>query len=380
MTEWLLKNCELPITHIVKQIISYIIMNGRKKGQVIATIFTIPLTLPKLYFIISYIVQKKLKVVNKVNLMVTKTIQEGLEAVEKKLRDIVSSDVDVLQEAGLHIIKSGGKRLRPQLGILAYLAAGGQDVQRVVPMSAAIEMVHTATLVHDDINDHSLTRRGQITVHARWGRTFALLTGDFLFTKVYEMMAPYGSEYNIIMSDACTKLVEGETLQAAAAKAGSIDRETYKTIISRKTASLFEAAARMGAMLADAGEEFVEAVGTYAYNLGLTFQIVDDILDIIGDPETLGKPVGTDVAQNRGVMATQNGGFAIKEAPSVAELEDDPIAQMMANLRESGAVDIARMQAEESGSRARAALATLPASPAKTEMENLVNAVLDRQN
>lgn len=311
--------------------------------------------------------------------MVTKTVQEGLEAVEQQLRDIVLSDVDVLQDAGLHIIKSGGKRLRPQLGILAYLAAGGQDVQRVVPMSAAIEMVHTATLVHDDINDHSLTRRGQITVHARWGRTFALLAGDYLFTKVYEMMAPYDSEYNVIMAEACTRLVEGETLQAAAAKAGEMDRETYKTIISRKTASLFEAAARMGAMLADADEALVEALATYAYNLGLTFQIVDDILDIVGDPETLGKPVGSDLAQNRGVMAVQNGGMALKET-AVAEIEEDPIARMMANLRESGAVEIARLQAEETGSRARAALANVPPSPAKTEMERLITAVLNRQN
>ncbi len=310
--------------------------------------------------------------------MVKNLVQEGLEAVEKQLRDIVSSDVDVLQDAGLHIIQSGGKRLRPQLGILAYLAAGGQDIQRVIPMAAAIEMVHTATLVHDDINDHSLTRRGQITVHARWGRTFALLAGDYLFTKVYEMMAPYPPEYNIIMADATTKLVEGETLQAAAAKAGNMDRETYKTIISRKTASLFEAAARMGAMLADADEDLVEALATYAYNLGLTFQIVDDILDIIGDPETLGKPVGADIAQNRGVMAAQNGGLAVKEA--VAEIDDDPIARMMANLRESGAVEIARMQAEETAKRARAALTNISASPAKTEMEALITAVLQRQN
>lgn len=311
--------------------------------------------------------------------MVKNTVQEGLEAVEKLLRDVVESDVDVLQNAGLHIIKSGGKRLRPQLGILAYLAAGGQEVQQVIPMSAAIEMVHTATLVHDDINDHSLTRRGQITVHARWGRTFALLAGDYLFTKVYELMAPYPSEYNVIMAEACTRLVEGETLQAAAAKAGDMDRETYKTIISRKTASLFEAAARMGAMLAGADEAVVEALAIYAYNLGLTFQIVDDILDIIGDPDTLGKPVGTDIAQNRGVMATQNGGLAVKEA-AVAELDDDPIARMMASLRESGAVDIARMQAEENASRARAALMNVPASPAKTEMEALITAVLQRQN
>ena len=316
--------------------------------------------------------------------MVNKLVEQGLEAVEKQLQDIVSSDVNVLQDAGLHIINSGGKRLRPQLGILGYLAAGGQDIQQVIPMAAAIEMVHTATLVHDDINDHSLTRRGQLTVHARWGRTFALLAGDYLFTKVYELMAPYPSEFNVIMAEACTKLVEGETLQAAAAKAGDMDRETYKTIISRKTASLFEAAARMGAMSAGADEALTEALADYAYNLGLTFQIVDDILDIVGDPETLGKPVGTDVAQNRGVMATQNGGFAIKEAPAeqaaVTELEEDPIARMMANLRESGAVEIARLQAEETGSRARAALANIPASLAKTEMENLIESVLDRQN
>jgi geranylgeranyl pyrophosphate synthase len=311
--------------------------------------------------------------------MAINTVQEGLEAVEKQLRDVVKSDVDILQDAGLHIIKSGGKRLRPQLGILAYLAAGGQDLQRVIPMSAAVEMVHTATLVHDDINDHSLTRRGEITVHARWGRTFALLAGDYLFAKVYEMMAPYGAEFNVIMSDACIKLVEGETLQAAAAKAGNMDRETYKRIISLKTASLFEAASRMGAMLAEADEALTEALAEYAYNLGLTFQIVDDILDIVGDPETLGKPVGTDLAQNRGVMAAQNGGTAVKET-AVAALEDDPIARMMANLRESGAVEIARLQAEETASRARAALLNVPASYAKTEMELLITAVLDRQN
>ena len=311
--------------------------------------------------------------------MVMNTVQEGLEAVEDQLRAIVKSDVDVLQDAGLHIINSGGKRVRPQLGILAYLAAGGQELQQAIPMSAAIEMVHTATLVHDDINDHSLTRRGQITVHARWGRTFALRAGDYLFAKVYEMMAPYGADFNVIMSDACIKLVEGETLQAAAAKSGNMDRETYKKIISLKTASLFEAAARMGAMLAEADEAIIEALASYAYNLGLTFQIVDDILDIIGDPETLGKPVGTDLAQNRGVMAAQNGGVAVKET-AVAEVEDDPIARMMASLRESGAVEIARMQAEETASRARAALTKIPASPAKTEMEQLVTAVLERQN
>ena len=180
------------------------------------------------------------------------SITDSITAVEQILQDVVDSDVEVLRQASQHIISSGGKRIRPRLALLAYLAAGGADPLEAVPMAAAIEMVHTATLVHDDINDHSLTRRGKITVHARWGRTFALLTGDYLFTKVYELMAPYGGDFNVTMADACIKLVEGETLQAAAAKSGMMDRETYKSIIARKTASLFEAGARMGGQLAGA--------------------------------------------------------------------------------------------------------------------------------
>jgi len=316
--------------------------------------------------------------------MITKLVDEGLTAVEEELQAVVRSDVQLLEDAGRHIITSGGKRLRPQLVLLSYLAAGGQDIASVIPMAAAVEMVHTATLVHDDINDHSLTRRGKISVHARWGRTFALLAGDYLFTKVYEMMAPYGPEYNVLMAEACTRLVEGETLQAAAAKAGTMDRETYKQIISRKTASLFRAAAHMGALMGGADEESAGAMADYAYNLGLTFQIVDDILDIIGDPETLGKPVGSDVAQKRGVVMAHNGGRLAAthreagEAVAMAE-QSDPIAQMLARLRESGAVEVARLQAAEMGQRARAALNGVPDSPARAEMLRLVDKVLDRQ-
>lgn len=318
--------------------------------------------------------------------MGTDLIQTGLDAIEEKLIAVVDSDVDVLRDASEHILTSGGKRIRPQMALLAYLAAGGTDLDRVVPVATAVEMVHTATLVHDDINDHSLTRRGKATIHAIWGRTFALLTGDYLFTKVYELMAPYGPTFNTIMADACSRLVEGETLQAAAAKAGTIDRETYKSIIALKTASLFEAAARMGALLATDDEDMVESLASYAYNLGLTFQIVDDILDIVGDPEEMGKPVGSDLLQGRGVLATQNGvltkdGQATATAEAVvaeAAPEMDPLQKMMARLRESGAVEVARMQAEEMGARARRALNSVPPSPARTELYNLVDMVLNR--
>jgi geranylgeranyl pyrophosphate synthase len=320
-----------------------------------------------------------LKVVNKVNIMVSEMIESGMTAVEEQLQTVVESQVDVLEDASLHIVSSGGKRVRPRMVLMSYLAAGGANLEIVVPLAAAVEMVHTATLVHDDINDHSLTRRGKITIHAQWGRTFALLTGDYLFTKVYELMAPYGAGPNMIIADACVRLVEGETLQAVAAKSGSIDRETYKQIISLKTASLFEASARLGALLAEADGEIIEALADFAYNLGLTFQIVDDILDIVGDAEKMGKPTGLDVSQSRGVMMTQNGGEVGDVLTAVAELEaEDPIQKMMAGLRESGAVDIARLQAEEMARRARNALTAVPPSEARNELESLIERVLNR--
>ncbi len=311
--------------------------------------------------------------------MVKQQLEQGLTAVEETLQAVVKSDIQLLEDASLHIVTSGGKRVRPRVVILAYLAAGGQDVDSVIPMAAAVEMVHTATLVHDDINDHSLTRRGKVTVHARWGRTFALLTGDYLFTKVYELMAPYGAEPNVVIATACTRLVEGETLQAAAAKAGEMDRETYKQIISLKTASLFEASGRLGAWLGGGSPEVIQGLAEYAYNLGLTFQIIDDVLDIIGDPETMGKPTGLDLTQGRGVLAVAHNGGKAEELTAVAELpEPDPIQLMMAGLRASGAVEVARLQAQEMAARARRALNVVPDSPARDELLHLIDAVLER--
>lgn len=317
--------------------------------------------------------------------MVTDTVEQGLAAIEEYMLSVVNSDVAVLHDASAHILTSGGKRIRPKMSLLAYIAAGGKNLDEVVPVASAVEMIHTATLVHDDINDHSLTRRGKATVHSVWGRTFALLTGDYLFTKVYELMAPYGPEYNMVMANACSRLVEGETLQATAAKAGTIDSETYKSIISLKTASLFEASARMGAQLATGEEDLIEDLANYAYNLGLTFQIVDDVLDIIGDPEEMGKPVGIDLMQGRGVMAVHNDphpvdgvGNSSAVAEAIPQEPVDPIKQMLSSLRESGAVDIARLQAEEMGRRAKVALENVPPSEARTELLELVDLVLRR--
>ena len=324
----------------------------------------------------------------------------GLEAVDELLMSSIDSEVELLNEASRHILTSGGKHFRPHIAFLACLVAGGDDLIEVAPMAAAIEMVHTATLVHDDINDHSLVRRGRPSVHARWGRTFALLCGDYMFTKVYELMAPYGPTYNVIMAAACSQLVEGETLQAATAKAGTIDRETYKRIVALKTASLFEAGARMGALMGGGDDATVQALADYGYNLGIAFQVVDDILDVVGDPGALGKPTGTDLAQARGTFVAQNGigdsaatllglkpvgEMAVGEATSESGASetadaDDPIQKLMANLRSSGAIELARLQALEVIERARKALEHVPPSAARDELMALTYEVIDRDH
>jgi geranylgeranyl pyrophosphate synthase len=308
--------------------------------------------------------------------MQANVVDAGLIEVESKLQEIVLSDVSLLQDASSHIISSGGKRVRPQVVFFSYLAAGGTDIMSVVPLASAVELVHTATLVHDDINDHSLTRRGKISVHARWGRTFALLTGDYLFTKVYELMAPYGAELNIIMAKACVSLVEGETLQASTAKAGKVDRKTYKQIIELKTASLFQAAANMGARLAQADQSILDSLNHYGYNLGLAFQIVDDVLDVAGDPDTLGKPIGNDLSQGTGALMTQNGKKIRTKSISTAGI--DPIQKMMVELRSSGALELAMLQAKQYADRAKSAAEALPPSMAREELLSLIALVISR--
>jgi geranylgeranyl pyrophosphate synthase len=308
--------------------------------------------------------------------MQANVVDAGLAEVDSKLQEIVLSDVSLLQDASSHIISSGGKRVRPQVVFLAYLAAGGTDITSVVPLASAVELVHTATLVHDDINDHSLTRRGKISVHARWGRTFALLTGDYLFTKVYELMAPYGAEFNIIMAEACVSLVEGETLQASTAKAGKVDRKTYRQIIELKTASLFQAAANIGARLAQADQSILDSLIQYGYNLGLAFQIVDDVLDVAGDPDTLGKPIGSDLSRGTGTLMTQNGKKIRTKTISTAEI--DPIQKMMVELRSSGALELAMLQAKQYADRAKSAAEALAPSMARDELLSLIELVINR--
>ncbi len=294
----------------------------------------------------------------------TSSIEEAMIEVDQRMNNIVDSDVDVLRDASRHILEAGGKRVRPRLTLLSFMATGGKDASRVTSVAAALELVHTASVVHDDINDHGVVRRGRPSVNSIWGRTFALLTGDFLFTKVYELMAPYGAELNQIFSEATTALVEGETLQAAAVKDNNLTQEVYFEVIARKTAALFKAGGILGAKLAGADPDEAEALGRYGYNVGLAFQIVDDILDLIGDEEQLGKTAGIDGAQGKGF----------------SNVTDDPFEAIKAKALEGNRIAEGRTQAQHLVEMAIAELSVLRDSRAKQELISLAHQIVNRSN
>lgn len=304
----------------------------------------------------------------------TALVEDGMAAIERAMIQATDSDVDVLREASLHILAAGGKRIRPRLLLLTYLAFGGRDVEYVADPAAAIELMHTASVVHDDINDHGILRRGRPSVNAIWGRTFALLTGDFLFTAVYELMAPY-QDLNVDLAKAATGLVEGETLQASAVKNSTFTREAYMQIIARKTAALFRAASAIGAKLAGSHPDETRVLSEFGYNLGIAFQIVDDILDLVSDQNKMGKSTGVDIGQGRGVAVAMNDANGNGSAQAT-----DPLDDIRRKLLEGDTIEMAREQAGILIDSSIASLAILDDSPAKLELIGLARQIIERDS
>ncbi len=304
-----------------------------------------------------------------------------LNAVEELLLSVTASSVPLLSETSAHILSAGGKRLRPRLVLLAHEAVGGTDTAYVIPLAAAVEIIHTATLVHDDINDHGTLRRGRETVNSRWGGTFALLTGDYMFTKTYEIMAPYPAELNRILAQAAIQLVEGETLQIHASRQGSLDRDTYLEIITKKTAALFIACVELGALAVHAPQPWIDALGLYARNLGLAFQITDDLLDLIADPQQIGKNAGIDRAQGRGIAAVREGGNGPAVGVATVDTAPAPLSEdILGEQTLAAAIMKGREKAAELIDEALASLDKLPPSRARDELAALAHQVLERDH
>lgn len=226
-------------------------------------------------------------------------IADDMQAVDTIIRQEMDSDVARMKEISRYITEAGGKRMRPALLMLIARALGYEGTLHQY-LGATIELLHTATLMHDDVVDESDMRRGRATANSRWGNGAAVLVGDFLYTRSFQMMVRAGNlRVMQALSDAANRLSEGEVIQMVNAHDPSVDEERYFRVIERKTACLFEAGARMGAAVADCSAEQEQAVATYALSLGNAFQIADDVLDYHGVAEDIGKNLGGDLREGK---------------------------------------------------------------------------------
>ena len=296
-------------------------------------------------------------------------VRTDLAAVDAMIRARLKSAVPLVDQVAEHIIGGGGKRLRPALLLLCAKATGYQGTQHHT-LAAVIEMIHTATLLHDDVVDESDMRRGHATANAEFGNAASVLVGDFLYSRAFQMMVGVARMRVLeILAETTNAIAEGEVLQLINAGDADLDEAAYLNVIYRKTARLFEAASRIGAVLGGAPPNVEDALARYGMHLGTAFQLVDDILDYSGNAEAIGKNVGDDLAEGKMTLplihALANGtaeeGAVIRHAIAGGGRTD--FAPVVAALARTGALAYARAHAQTEVERAQACLAALPDSP-----------------
>jgi len=319
---------------------------------------------------------------------IVQLVEEDLLKVEEIFADQFRSDVGLVGEIGNYIRDGGGKRIRPALLLLACRLCGYRG-DRATTLASVVEFIHTATLLHDDIIDEATVRRGRTSVNGRWGNEITVLLGDFLYTK---SMAMALSQDNLkilrLLSDVTLRMIEGELLEIerngdlAVAEAAHID------IMRRKTADLFSACMRIGAILGEVGEEGERALASYGLNLGICFQMVDDILDFTADEEVLGKPTANDLREGKLTLPVI---FLLRRSgPPVAEMVKAIVAdrgfsrvsreELTRLAREQGALEEARALAERYAEAARTDLLGFERSPFREALAALPDFILARDH
>jgi geranylgeranyl pyrophosphate synthase len=229
---------------------------------------------------------------------ITERIEEGKKLMEETLlRSMEGSKV--LEDIGTRLIESGGKRIRPELLMVSYIAGGGEDIEETVPVAAAFELIHTASLIHDDITDDPTLRRRRPAPHRRYGLSRALIAGDFIFAKSFQLLAGTNEEVSIVIAEAALATAEGEYLELMQSFDATVTREQHEDIMYKKTAALLKAAAMAGAIMGGMDEEHKVALESFATNLGMAFQMTDDVLDLEPSAALTGKPSGMDLREGR---------------------------------------------------------------------------------
>ncbi len=312
--------------------------------------------------------------------------EADMAGVDRYITERMSSEVPVIPALAAHLISAGGKRLRPLVAIAGARICGGQG-EACLKLATAVEFIHTATLLHDDVVDGSKLRRGKVAAHLIWGGASSVLVGDFLFARAFELMVETGELRVLdILSKASGVIAEGEVLQLTRAHDLNLDEATYLEIVSAKTAELFAAAAEAGAVSAGAPAEQVKALRSFGLNLGLAFQLADDALDYSGADETLGKNAGDDFREGKATLplllaigraGARETAFFERAVGRLDQAEGD-FRRARELVIGTGALQTTLDRAADFAGSAKAALQVLPAGGWREALEALADFAVSR--
>ena len=309
-----------------------------------------------------------------------------MQRVDEVIRLRLASEVALINQISHYIVSAGGKRIRPRL-VLLFAQALGFDGPEQHELAATVEFIHTATLLHDDVVDESSLRRGRQTANALFGNAASVLVGDFLYSRAFQMMVSVNRMRVLeVLADATNVIAEGEVLQLMNMHDPDLAVDDYLRVIRYKTAKLFEASARLGAVLADAPLAVEEACADYGRSLGTAFQLVDDLLDYEGDTQALGKNVGDDLREGKPTLpllvamarSTEDERRLIRHA--IEHGEPDRLDEILSIVRRTGALDATREAARAEADKARNALSALPDSMARKALLELCARSVERSS
>ena len=316
-------------------------------------------------------------------------LASDLQRVNLALKHELNSDVPLIGQIGDYLIAAGGKRLRPMLVLLCgrALDCSACANQQDVDIAAIIELIHTATLLHDDVVDESSQRRARKTANALWGNAPSVLVGDFLYSRAFQMMVRLRDlPVMQVLADTTNLIAEGEVLQLMHRHNPEVSQARYLDVIRRKTAILFEAACRLAAVTRQQPVEVIDALAGYGMALGMAFQIADDVMDFVGDASSIGKNLGDDLAEGKStlplIFAAKRGSEA--QAARIRQVlekgERSALTELIAILRETDAIDASFQVAERFAANAIAALNVLPESAEKAALSTLARFAVRRSN
>jgi octaprenyl-diphosphate synthase len=317
---------------------------------------------------------------------IRRLVADDMQAVDAVIRERLASDVLLIRQVAEYIIGAGGKRLRP---LLLLLSAGANHYSgpHRHELAAVVEFIHTATLLHDDVVDESDLRRGRNTANAAFGNAAAVLVGDFLYSRAFQMMVGVGDmRVMAVLAEATNTIAEGEVLQLLNVRNADVTAADYLEVIRRKTAKLFEASTRLGAVLADAPREVEDALAAYGAHVGTAFQLVDDVLDYSGDEGDTGKHLGDDLNEGKPTLplihvmqhGTAEQSRLVRDA--IEQGGRERFAAVMDAIRATGAIDATLAQARREAQAARASLEHLAHSTYRDSLLDLAAFAVERDH